>query len=228
MMDRVTLVGGSCCALAACGCTAQLIGHQAEGIWAIPSRVDHGRLSQGVTVDAAFTLFNNTHQPISIISISESCGCSAVALGKQMLAPGEKLPITMSWQTRNRHGKQAITATIACKLPDGSLDFVDLTVSGFVERDLEPSVDRIVFAGRDNRTFVVTLRANRPCEVLDVYSTHRAFSAELRPDRCSIAVIFDPAEWISNSIEAQLVIETTGHERVLRIPLIVGSDALQH
>jgi hypothetical protein len=67
---------------------------------------DFGKLEQGVSVNTSFTLINNGKSDLSIRKTHASCGCTIASLEKDVIAPGEELMLTVTFNSAGRRGNQ--------------------------------------------------------------------------------------------------------------------------
>ncbi len=85
---------------------------------------DFGEINQGDVVKYSFTLRNDGKDDLVIRNVRSSCGCTAAAPAKKVIAAGETAPINVEFNSRGRKGKQSKSITIITndpKTPTSSL-----------------------------------------------------------------------------------------------------------
>ena len=78
---------------------------------------DFGEMKQGDKKDHTFTLTNDGKSELIIRNIRSSCGCTAVAPSKKVIAPGEAVPIKVTFDTRGKRGRQSKSITVITNDP---------------------------------------------------------------------------------------------------------------
>jgi hypothetical protein len=78
---------------------------------------DFGDMKQGDKKDHTFSLTNNGKSELIIRNIRSSCGCTAVAPAKNVIAPGESAPIKVTFDTKGKRGRQSKSVTIITNDP---------------------------------------------------------------------------------------------------------------
>lgn len=78
---------------------------------------DFGEMKQGDKKDYTFTLGNNGKSELIIRNIRSSCGCTAVAPSKKVIAPGENVPIKVTFDSRGKRGRQSKSVTVITNDP---------------------------------------------------------------------------------------------------------------
>lgn len=78
---------------------------------------DFGELKQGDKKEHTFSLTNNGKSELIIRNVRSSCGCTAVAPSKNVIAPGESAPIKVTFDTRGKRGRQSKSITVITNDP---------------------------------------------------------------------------------------------------------------
>jgi hypothetical protein len=78
---------------------------------------DFGDMKQGDKKDYTFSLTNNGQSELIIRNIRSSCGCTAVAPSKNVIAPGESAPIKVTFDSRGKRGRQSKSVTVITNDP---------------------------------------------------------------------------------------------------------------
>ena len=78
---------------------------------------DFGEMKQGDKKEFTFDLVNNGKSDLIIRNVRSSCGCTAVAPAKKVIAPGEEAPIKVVFDSRGKRGRQSKSITIITNDP---------------------------------------------------------------------------------------------------------------
>ena len=78
---------------------------------------DFGDMKQGEKKEYTFSLTNNGKSELIIRNIRSSCGCTAVAPSKNVIAPGESAPIKVTFDSRGKRGRQSKSITVITNDP---------------------------------------------------------------------------------------------------------------
>jgi len=78
---------------------------------------DFGEMKQGDKKEHTFTLKNNGKSELIIRNIRSSCGCTAVAPSKKVIAPGESAPVKVTFDSRGKRGRQSKSITVITNDP---------------------------------------------------------------------------------------------------------------
>lgn len=78
---------------------------------------DFGEMTQGEKKEHTFTLTNNGKSELIIRNVRSSCGCTAVAPSKKVIAAGETAPIKVTFDSKGKRGRQSKTITVITNDP---------------------------------------------------------------------------------------------------------------
>jgi hypothetical protein len=78
---------------------------------------DFGEMKQGEKKEHTFTLKNDGQSELIIRNIRSSCGCTAVAPSKKVIAPGESAPVKVTFDSRGKRGRQSKSITVITNDP---------------------------------------------------------------------------------------------------------------
>lgn len=78
---------------------------------------DFGNMKQGEKKDYTFMLSNEGKSDLIIRNVRSSCGCTAVAPSKNVIAPGETAPIKVTFDSRGKRGRQSKSITVITNDP---------------------------------------------------------------------------------------------------------------
>lgn len=81
---------------------------------------DFGDMKQGEKKDYTFNLTNNGKSDLIIRNVRSSCGCTAVAPSKKVIAAGETVPIKVTFDSRGKRGRQSKSVTVITNDPKNS------------------------------------------------------------------------------------------------------------
>lgn len=82
-----------------------------------PKTHDFGEMKQGDKRTHTFMLTNTGKSDLLIRRVRSSCGCTAVAPSKKVIAPGEKAPIEITFDSRGKRGRQSKSITVITNDP---------------------------------------------------------------------------------------------------------------
>jgi len=88
-----------------------------------------GEIREGTKAKATFTIVNTGDQPLVILEVKRSCGCTDVVWPKEPLAPGDEGEITAIYNSQGRPGNFVKTLTVKHNGDGGN---VYLTLRGMV------------------------------------------------------------------------------------------------
>ncbi|MCG6186066.1 DUF1573 domain-containing protein [Maribellus maritimus] len=78
---------------------------------------DFGEMTQGEKKEHTFTLKNEGKSDLIIRNVRSSCGCTAVAPAKKVIAAGETAPIKVTFDSRGKRGRQSKSITVITNDP---------------------------------------------------------------------------------------------------------------
>ena len=78
---------------------------------------DFGTIKQGEKKEHTFTLTNAGKSDLHIRRVRTSCGCTAVAPAKKVIAAGETAPIKVTFDSRGKRGRQSKSITVITNDP---------------------------------------------------------------------------------------------------------------
>lgn len=120
----------------------------ADSAWAqlqIKQQVfDFGAIYAGQKVRHTFQLTNSGSQSATIGRIRSSCGCTTTQLPQRRLAPGQQVPLQVTFDSRGRRGQ--VRKQVQVYNSQGQVAVV-LTVQGQVQPQLRLQPQRLQFKG---------------------------------------------------------------------------------
>jgi Protein of unknown function (DUF1573) len=78
---------------------------------------DFGDIQQGDKKEYTFDLINKGKRDLQIRNIRASCGCTSVNPDKNVVAPGEKVPVKVQFDSSGKKGRQSKTVTVITNDP---------------------------------------------------------------------------------------------------------------
>jgi hypothetical protein len=78
---------------------------------------DFGTMKQGEKKEHTFIISNNGKSDLFIRRVRSSCGCTAVAPSKKVIAAGESAPIKVTFDSRGKRGRQSKSITVITNDP---------------------------------------------------------------------------------------------------------------
>ncbi len=88
---------------------------------------DFGDMVQGEKKEHTFSLTNNGKTDLIIRNVRSSCGCTAVAPSKKVIAPGETAPIKVTFDSRGKRGRQSKSITVITNDPKNPTSTLRIT-----------------------------------------------------------------------------------------------------
>jgi hypothetical protein len=82
-----------------------------------PTTHDFGEMNQGDKKEYTFSLTNSGKSDLLIRNVRSSCGCTAVAPSKKVIASGETAPIKVTFDSRGKRGRQSKSITVITNDP---------------------------------------------------------------------------------------------------------------
>ncbi len=185
---------------------------------------DLGQLRQGAVVPIDFELTNRGRCSLVLKRVFKSCTCAEAELAQGALEPGESTTLKAVLQTGVARGAFAMRLGVAYQQEGTEEAFLPLQVVAEVTPDIQYDPQVVEFVGEE-RTKVVTFSWDYDGEAPVKWAgpSHRAFRAEVRPDRATVDVTFDRQQWPASEAPAvDLVVQTASkNESILRIPMRV-------
>jgi len=84
------------------------------------TETDFGDIKQGDKKEFTFNLTNTGKSDLYIRNVRSSCGCTAVAPSKKVIAAGETAPIKVTFDSRGKRGRQSKSVTVITNDPKNS------------------------------------------------------------------------------------------------------------
>jgi hypothetical protein len=97
---------------------------------------DFGTVPRGAKVRHNFVLKNETAEPVSILNVRASCGCTTGRPSRSLVEPGASATVEAEMDTRNFVGKKATTLHVALVSAGGREAEVKLSVSSTILSDI--------------------------------------------------------------------------------------------
>jgi hypothetical protein len=120
---------------------------------------DFGEITQGAVVRHTFVLQNAGTADLTIARVQPTCGCTAAAPTRTVLAPGESTGIEVAYNSANQKGPQH--KRIGVFTNDPRAPELTLTLTAIVIAELDASPDRVFIKGMspgETRREKVTIR----------------------------------------------------------------------
>lgn len=93
---------------------------------------DFGEITEGDRIEHIFKISNKGKRNLIIRNIRTTCGCTVAKPGKEVLAPGEKTELKVSFNSRGKIGRQSKPITILTNDPQNPMTSIRLM--GVVKR----------------------------------------------------------------------------------------------
>ena len=95
-----------------------------------------GPVARGATVRYPFYLTNTLNEPITIVGLRPSCGCTSGASDKSVVGPGERATVEAQMNTINFVGHKATILFVSLVTASGRQAEVRLAVSSEIQSDI--------------------------------------------------------------------------------------------
>ena len=177
-------------------------------VWENTSADLHPSLSDKEAV-AHFKYKNAGDKPVKILSVHPSCGCTTAALPKEVVEPNESGEITATFHIGDRSGVQ--TKTISVLTDDEPSKPTVLKLQATIPQLLQIAPTFVYWSATDvldPKTITVTVGEDFPVTKLNVTSTDKSISTEVKPgpEKKTFQIIVKPTE-SGRPINASLKIE---------------------
>ncbi len=91
------------------------------------SSFDFGEMKQGEKREHTFMMTNKGKSDLIIRRVRTSCGCTAVAPAKKVIAAGETAPLKVTFNSRGKHGRQSKSITVITNDPKNPTTVLRIT-----------------------------------------------------------------------------------------------------
>lgn len=111
-----------------------------------PNFLDFGVLEQQETRSAEVVIANAGDEPLKILNVDASCGCTTTALPRNLLQPGESVALQIDFSSKNFSGDQ--TKIVEVTTNDPRQPQLEIVVKAYVKVALliDPPLKRVEFA----------------------------------------------------------------------------------
>src|SRR5438270_1058757 len=123
-------------------------------------RHDFGAVPRGVKVKHEFVLVNRLAEPITIVNLRASCGCTTGRANASIVSPGQTAVIEAQMDTRNFVGPKSTVLYVALATPSGREAETGLGVSAQILSDIVLNPGSVDFG--------TVLRGQSPTRVLTI------------------------------------------------------------
>lgn len=160
----------------------------AWGGWADPlfseRAHDFGAVPRGAKVRHTFVLTNRLSEPLTILDVRASCGCTTGRAGSSLVPPGRSTTVEAEMDTRNFVGKKSTVLNVALATAGGRQAEVQLGVSSTILSDIVLNPGTIDFGstarGQASKQTVTIERLGAPSwKVERMVSGCQAINAQL-------------------------------------------------
>jgi Protein of unknown function (DUF1573) len=132
-------------------------------------------------VDARFTFSNTGQMPVTIRSLSSSCGCTKPRIEKMTYAPGERGEVITTFEFGWRRGQQKKMVWVQFENPQ--LPPVMLYLNVFINEPLKISPAFVFWRQGETgkpKLIEITSDAKNPVRILDVTASDRRLQTDLK------------------------------------------------
>ncbi len=133
-----------------------------------------------------FLVTNKYKEPMNLVGVTSSCGCTSPSITKQTLKTGETAEVVAVFNTHSFRGQRSAVLTVT--FGDPFYAQVQLRVSGFIRGDVvlnPPSVNfgRVRPGSTAEQTIDVSYAGRSDWKVMDVRAANDYLQAELKETR---------------------------------------------
>jgi hypothetical protein len=188
---------------------------------------DFGAIPRGAKVRHSFVLNNRLAEPLTILDVRASCGCTTGWANAKLVPAGQATTIDAEMDTRNFVGKKSTVLTVSLVTAGGRQSEVQLGVSSMILSDIVLNPGTVDFGtvarGQGSSQEVTIERIGAPgwrvermvsgCQAIDAVLTEAVRSAEnvgyllkvtLKPD-APAGVLRDEIRLLTNDRESRVL-----------------------
>ncbi len=119
------------------------------------------------SLEATYPFKNTGTEPVRILKVKTSCGCTYAAASQEVIAPGESAEVAAFFETESREGPQSSTITVLTDEPDESATTLRFRSDIPAAAELPTRVVRWKAADpREARTFAITVQPGVSLQLL--------------------------------------------------------------
>jgi hypothetical protein len=184
-----------------------------------------GAVAQGAEAPLRFRVRNIAKQPIQLLRVDTSCGCTQPAPTVEVVEPGADAEIAAVWKLGGARGATQSHLFVTYSVGEEAAQVLELTARATVEPDVAVAPNPIAL-GAFGPQASVELSPGRAAsfEVQDVWTNCAAIKVEWSPGARRFQVLLDPntAAWPSTPecAEPTVFIRTDGqHEPIIKVPV---------
>lgn len=148
---------------------------------------DFGSVPTGSQQEHTFEFVNTTEDPLNLISVKASCGCTKPTVLTGLVQPGETAKVMAKFDTMKFRGEKAATVTVGINKLSAYPEYgeVQLSVKGKIRKDVVLTPGNISFynvpaTSAAQQTVKMKYAGNPLWQILRVESTNENIKAETR------------------------------------------------
>lgn len=200
--------------------------HTSPETLAVDAREYHFGVMRPVVARHNYILTNNFPYQIQMLSVTRTCGCTQALLNKVILRPHESAILSCMFNLAGKAGDFATSLTVLYRRVGGrETETRGVVCAAYATVDPIVRLSAAELRFDPDRASAKTISLNITdghSRVTAISVEHKAFRAELAPDRVHITVAFDPTRWAPASGVPRLIINTDCvNETNIRVPLVV-------
>ncbi|MFO0899260.1 MAG: DUF1573 domain-containing protein [Pirellulales bacterium] len=187
--------------------------------------LDLGALGQGVEAPLHFRVRNVAKQPVQLLRVDTSCGCTQPAPTVEVIQPGEDAEISAVWKLGGARGAAQSHLFVTYSVGEEARQVLELAARAEVEPDVvvTPGAIELGAFGPDVSVEVSPGRATE-FEVLDVWTNCAAIKVDWTPGARRFEVSLDPSKsfWPSTpecAAPAISIRTDRQHEPIIKVPV---------
>jgi len=144
---------------------------------------DFGNISDEAAVTHAYTITNGGDEPLNVTKAKASCGCTTPKFAPGILAPGESMDISVSFNPARRFGKQSKTVTISSNCstkPSYQVRFSAKVLSALTITPTGVSLGNVGVGQTVTKVVKLTNNSETPMEITEAKGTGKFLDVKIR------------------------------------------------
>jgi hypothetical protein len=188
--------------------------------------LDLGALGQGDEAPLRFRVRNIAQQPVQLLRVDTSCGCTQPEPTVEVIQPGEHAEIAAVWKVGSARGSAQSHLFVTYSVGEEAAQVLELTARAQAEPDVAVTPSSVELLGAFAGPASVEVSPGRAAsfEVLDVWSNCAAIKVDWSPGarRFEVSLNADKATSPSTPECAEPVISIRTdrqHEPIIKVPV---------
>lgn len=192
--------------------------------------IDWGAIYSGEKREHRFILTNAGDEPLEIVKVHSSCGCTTAMATQQLIEPGEQAELTVQFNSKNFHGQ--VVKRVVITSNDPQQPKIQLHLKAKVQSELTLSASRLQLGRLEGgkkvvKTLMLINQSDRAVQIIALRCTSAALRVAAVPqqllagERYPLELTILPPDKTGARVNGYLLIESQGHARTqLRLPVM--------